>query len=132
MIVNLTTKVSELRQELKGLVEVQQKLIHVQLGAPIPPKPKEYGEEVNNSSKIQITNTLDGKSIKVSGKTYDYMSLIKEAGPAKFEKDTKSWILPMDSLDSLVQKLQCAKMSQGKDYTLNVVVNTEVETNMFE
>jgi len=134
MINSLSTKVSEIRQELKGLVEVQQRLIHVQLGAPIPPKPKEFGEETSSSgAKIQISNNTDGKTIKITGKTYDYMACIKECGNAKFDKDTKSWNLPIDAVDTLVKKLKSMNLVEEKDFTVKVVKPTvDDNTSMFD
>jgi hypothetical protein len=121
--------IKELKKELRGLIEIQQRLIHERLGVAVPPPPKEYGEETTSkSNKIEITDFSEGR-IKVSGNTFDYKTAIKEAGQAKWENSSKSWSLPSSSLDALVKNLEGLNLVSGKDFVVNVttVVNDEEE-----
>ncbi len=106
----LTKAVKDLKRELKGLIEIQQALVHKQL----PNPPKDYGEE---ATKLKIHH-IPGNLIKVSGNTFDYQAAIKSAGNAKWEATTKSWNLSVDNLDNLVKKLVDLKLVEGKDFSI--------------
>jgi len=117
----LKTLVKSLQKEFKGLVEINQRLIHERLGVAPPPPPKEYGEEsTSKSSKaIEIQDFTKGR-IKVSGNTFKYKDSIKDAGGCKWEGDIKSWSLPIDSLNKLIINLEDLELVNGKDFVVNV------------
>jgi len=118
-LLNTQNMIKDLKKEFKGLIEIQQRLIHERLGVPIPASPKEYGEDTNLKNKIEISDFSDGR-IKVSGNTFDYKSAIKEAGQAKWEQTTKSWSLPIESLEKLVENFKDLKLVEAKDFVVNV------------
>lgn len=39
------TMIKDLRKDFRGLIEIQQRLIHERLGVSLPPPPKEYGSD---------------------------------------------------------------------------------------
>ena len=126
-LVEIKTMIKELKKELRGLIEIQQRLIHERLGVTVPPSPKEYGEETSaKSNKIEITDFSEGR-IKVSGNTFDYKTAIKEAGQAKWENSSKSWSLPASSLNNLVKNLEGLNLVSGKDFVVNVTTVIEEE-----
>ena len=85
--------IKDLKKELKGLIEIQQRLIHERLGVAAPPPPKEYGEEPSSKNKIEIVDS--GKNrIRVSGNTFTVKDTIKDSGECKWEGGTKLWSLP--------------------------------------
>jgi hypothetical protein len=120
----------ELRKDFKGLVEIQQKLVHVQLGVAVPSSPVEYGEDSkskSNKCKIEITGTT-GSTIKISGNTFDIRDIIKESGKSKWEQETKSWILPYDCLDIFTSKLEKKGLVKDTDFSVTII-EKETETN---
>lgn len=120
---DLKTISKTFKKELKGLVEIQQKLIHERLGVEPPPPPKEYGEDSTNNttktSKIDIVS-IDADRIRISGNTFDYKSCIKNAGNAKWEQSTKSWSLPSNSLDQLISNFESMNLVKNVDFSVNV------------
>jgi hypothetical protein len=119
------TLIKDVKKEFKGLIEIQQRLIHERLGVAMPPAPKEYGEEIGSkSNKIEITDFTEGR-IKVSGNTFDFKSAIKEAGQAKWENSSKSWSLPKDSLENLVKNLENLNLIADKDFVVNVAIEKD-------
>ncbi len=108
-------------KNLRGLIEIQQRLVHERLGVAVPISPKEYGEESNSKTtlKIDISNLGDDR-IKVSGKTFDYKDAIKEAGSAKFDQVSKSWSLPLDSLNQLIKNFEAVNLVRDTDFSVNV------------
>lgn len=104
------------KDELKGLIEIQQKLIHERLGAPVPTTV----EKVNN--KI-ITITKDLNTILLTGNTYAYNSIIKDSAKecntnAQWNSSKKAWILNEDCLDNLVKKFKDAGLVQDTDFVI--------------
>jgi hypothetical protein len=132
---NLTEKINGIRKDLKGLVEIQQRLIHERLNVQMPPSPVEYGEETpiktisNSNSKIQVSN-FGQDHIKISGKTYDYNPIIKASGQARWEKELKVWTLPVGSLDTLLDKFKENNVSFDNDVVR--VVKEENEEDYVE
>lgn len=124
-IAEIKTIVKGFKKELKGLVEIQQRLVHERLGVPVPAAPKEYGEEPVNKAKINIVSLGDDR-IRVSGNTFDYKSTIKEAGISKWEQATKSWSGPLENLDQLVKALEAINLVKDVDFVVDVnIENTE-------
>lgn len=117
--------IKQMKNDLKGLVEIQQRLIHERLNVPCPPSPIEYVDEPRKKSTIEIKNHSDDKII-VSGKTYDVKDAIKLCR-AKFDNDTKSWILNIDSLDVLTEKFKQLGLEEGKDFISEVKVPKKKE-----
>ena len=113
-----------LKRELQGLIEIQQKLIHERLGSAIPSPPKEYGEEpgAKSASSIGIDISSSGKDrINITGKrTFDIRDSIKEAGSAKFDQATKTWSLPLNCLQKLITNLESLNLKKGVDFIVNV------------
>lgn len=121
-IKEIKTMILSLKDELKGLIEIQQKLVHERLGAPIPPPPTNVSEKQNN--KI-ITITKDINSILVTGNTYSYNSLIKECAKdrntsAQWNASKKAWILNEDCLEDLVKKLENSGLNKETDFVVKV------------
>lgn len=128
----------DIKNKLHGLVEIQTRLIHNQLDAPIPMVPKAATTEnkgKNGNYKIEIS-LVDGDNgrIKVTGKgTFDYKNVIKNAGYATFDKNDKYWSLDKDSLESLVEHLVEAGLVYNSCFAVNVPgfvmsTPTQVET----
>lgn len=110
--------IKDFKKNLKGLVEIQQRLVHERLKVAIPPSPQEYGGESNLKVKINIT-CAEGNKIKVSGNTYDIKDTIKNTG-GKFESSTKSWLLPFDCLDQLVKNFEAINLVKDTDFSVNI------------
>jgi hypothetical protein len=124
--------IKDLKKELKGLIEIQQRLIHERLGVAVPPSPREFGEEAGSSkNKIEISDFSEGR-IKVSGNTFDYKMAIKDAGPAKWEQESKSWSLPLKSLDKLVKNLEGLNLVVNKDFVIKVNQTKDVDSEESE
>ncbi len=120
----IKTITKEFKKSLKGLVEIQQRLIHERLGVPVPAPPNEYGEETTaKTAKINIISIADDR-IRVSGNTFDFKAAIKEAGFAKWEQGTKSWALPSDCLNKLIKNLEAVNLVNGTDFSVNVEEST--------
>ncbi len=113
------------KRDLKGLVEIQQRLIHERLGVQMPNPPKEYGEETKSTLKIDVTY-LGSEQIKVSGKTFDYKTAIKEAGPAKFDTSSKSWILSSECLENLIKNFENVGLVSGTDFSVPTTIKTNI------
>jgi len=118
--------IKTLRQEYKGLVEIQQCLIHEKLGAPTPAYPKEYGETSSGTTTksigIELTSIADDR-IKISGKkSFDVKEIVKQSGQskAKFDAADKSWSIPAKYLDDLLKNFQAANLVKDKDYSLKI------------
>jgi len=118
-LIEVKTIVKGFKKELKGLVEIQQRLVHERLNVPVPPPPKEYGEETTSKAKINIT-AIDSDRIRVAGNTFDFKAAIKEAGAAKWEQGTKSWSLPSESLDQLIKNLEAVNLVRDTDFSVNI------------
>lgn len=123
METELTLKISNIQKELKGLIEIQQRLIHERLKVPMPPPPTDQSEEkVTKSStdcKIQITSFGQDR-IRISGNTFDYRPLIKSCGTAKWEGELKSWSLPVSSLKTIIEKFKEINLEMDKDFKIDV------------
>jgi hypothetical protein len=121
-MVGIKEEMKDLKKNFKGLVEINQRLIHERLNVPVPPPPKDFGEEnktaTKSSAKITISNF--GDRIKITGQTYDYRPLIKEVGCAKWEGEIKAWSLPLDSLKTLLEKFKEANMLVDRDIKVDV------------
>jgi hypothetical protein len=119
----IKTLVKDFKKNLKGLVEIQQRLVHERLGAPVPIPPKEYGEETNSKSAgIELSSTADDR-IKISGKkSFDIKETIKESAPskAKFNASDKSWSIPAEYLDDLITNLEAINLIRDKDFIVNI------------
>jgi hypothetical protein len=118
--------VKTFKKELKGLVEIQQRLVHERLGVAVPISPKEYGEEPNSKTKIDISSLPDGR-IKVSGKTFDFKSAIKDSGYAQFDLTSKAWTLPGNCLNKLILNFEAINLVKNVDFTVNIKENEEKE-----
>lgn len=126
-LIEIKLLVKEYKKNLKGLVEIQQRLVHERLGVTPPPPPKEYGEEeTTNKPKINITS-LGSDRIRVAGNTFDFKSAIKDAGFAKWEQSTKSWSLPSDSLDQLIKNLEAVNLKKDADFSVDVTEEVKKE-----
>ncbi len=106
-----------LKDELKGLIEIQQKLVHERLNAPIPAAPVTE----KSSNKKQITISKDMNSIVLTGNTFDYNSIIKETAKenntsARWESSKKAWILNEECLDDLIKKFENAGLDRDTDF----------------
>jgi hypothetical protein len=121
-LAEIKTIVKGFKKELKGLVEIQQRLVHERLGVPVPLPPKEYGEESSSKSKINILPLGDDR-IRISGNTFDFKAAIKGAGAAKWEQETKSWSLPSNCLDQLVKNFEDLNLVKGTDFSVPWAVN---------
>lgn len=124
METEITLKISNIQKELKGLIEIQQRLIHERLKVPMPPPPTEYGEEkiskpVSSDCKIQIVSFGQDR-IRISGNTFEYRPLIKSCGPAKWEGELKSWSLPVSSLKTIIEKFKDINLEMDKDFKVDV------------
>jgi len=122
-VAEIKTTVKSFKKELKGLVEIQQRLVHERLGAPVPLPPKEYGEESSSKSiGIELTSTSDDR-IKISGKkSFDIKETVKQSAPskAKFNAGDKSWSIPSEYLDTLIANLEALNLVKDKDFSVNV------------
>ena len=117
-LTEIKAMIKDFKKNLKGLVEIQQRLVHERLGVPVPASPKEYGEEQTAKvAKINIVS-IDDDRIRVSGNTFDFKTAIKEAGQAKWEQGTKSWSLPADCLDQLIKNLEAVNLVNGTDFSV--------------
>ena len=125
----LILEINKIRKELQGLVEIQQKLIHVNLNAPLPPLPKEYSSEKPvETGNFEINIAPFGDRIKVTGKgTFKYKDLIKEIGQVKWEQDLKFWSLPLNLLAPLLKKFSDKGLIVGKDIGMTVPSTLKVE-----
>jgi hypothetical protein len=123
-LAEIKSLVKDFKKNLKGLVEIQQRLVHERLSVPIPPSPKEYGEESSHKPKITITS-IDGDRIRIAGNTFDFRTAIKNAGTAKWEGGTKSWSLSSECLDQLIQNLEAVNLVRDTDFSVNVKNGTE-------
>lgn len=133
-LTEIKTIVKGFKNELKGLVEIQQKLIHERLGVPIPPSPKEYNEETSvKLPKINIISIPDNY-IRVAGNTFDFKSAIKDAGYAKWEQTTKSWSLPTNCLDKLISNFETLGLVRDVDFSIGIdlSVNNQAEKSGFD
>ncbi len=131
METELTTKILNIQKELKGLIEIQQRLIHERLKVPMPPPPTEYGEEkvaksAGSECKIQIVSFGQDR-IRISGNTFDYRPLIKSCGPAKWEGELKSWSLPVSSLKTIIEKFKEINLEMDKDFKVDVKEQEQTE-----
>jgi hypothetical protein len=126
-LVEIKTIVKGFKNELKGLIEIQQRLVHERLGVPVPAAPKEYGEEQTvKTVKINIAS-LGSDRIRVSGNTFEFKTAIKDAGSAKWEQGTKSWSLPSESLDQLIKNFEDVNLIRDTDFSVNVSEETTVK-----
>lgn len=116
----------EVKNEVRGLIEIQQRIIHQTMGVPVPPKPQpltEYGTKYG----IEITKLGDDR-VKISGKkTFEIREVIKSAGNgnAKFDQDTKTWSIPLHCLGNLVDKLT----EQKKEFMNRVEIPSNDNNN---
>lgn len=115
------------KHELKGLIEIQQRLVHERIGAPIPPSPS-VEEPIKKSTKINILVT--GDNCKVSGNTFDYRDTIKSVGHVKWEQETKSWVLSSSCLESLISGLESRNLVKDTDFIIKYVEITK-ESNEY-
>ena len=113
------------------LNETIQKLIHTQLGAPIPKEESKISKESGTEStpKPKKSNIMEilvvGDCIKISGgKTFDHKDVIKSDAKARWEPDSKSWVIPKKSMKKLVEGLEMAFLEKDKDF---VIINKEEE-----
>ena len=119
-LAEIKTMIKDFKKNLRGLVEIQQRLVHERLGVPVPVSPKEYGEESTSKPvKINIIS-IDDNRIRISGNTFDFKTPIKEAGQAKWEQGTKSWSLPADCLDQLIKNLEAVNLVKDTDFSVSV------------
>ncbi len=122
----IKTMIKGVKQELRGLIEIQKRLIHERLGVPNPPASTEYAQPEGKKIKnIEIKNYTDGR-ISIAGNTFDYNSAIKAAATdngqrARWEPAPhKLWHMPEDCLDSLVENLRNLDLEEGKDFSVDV------------
>lgn len=111
--------ITDLKDEFKGLIEIQQKLVHERLNAPTPAAPVSVVEKSNNKKLITISKDMN--SIVLTGNTFDYNSLIKETAKendtsAKWESSKKAWILNEECLDDLIKKFENAGLYRDTDF----------------
>ena len=112
--------ITSLKNELKGLIEIQQKLVHERLSAPIPPPPSSSAEKTNN--KI-ITISKDLGNIVITGNTYNYNSVIKESAKdndtnAQWNSSKKAWIMKEECLETLIKKFTEAGLNSDTDFVI--------------
>lgn len=101
--------------QLKGLIEINQRLIHEQLGTPnasevvksqknvVDEKKK---KEESGKKRKNVLIEVDGDNLKISGNTFDARVYIKQMNGAKWDGPTTSWLVPTDSLTELTQKFK--------------------------
>lgn len=106
-------------QENKGLIEIQKRLIQERIGVSTVVTAANIPTITTDKNKINITKFGEDR-IKVEGNTYDRRDIIKSCGQAKWENGDKSWSLPLESLDILVEKLQEAGLEKGNEFVINV------------
>jgi hypothetical protein len=134
-LVKLNKEIVSIRNELRGLIEIQQRLIHERLGVPPPPPPPPVGESPKkyNSKKIYIK--VLGEGVSVSGNTFNHKDIIKQWKNAKFQDD-KSWLLPSGYLEKLISAFEDNGLKEDIDFfvdskqAMQVSGNTD-ETSMF-
>jgi hypothetical protein len=118
-VAELKKIVLQMKDEFKGLVEIQQQLIHGRLGAPVP-APVSTVEKQSNKT---ITILQDLGKLVVTGNTYNYNSLIKESAKdndmsAVWNGSKKAWELNERCLDTLVNKLEEAGLKKNSDFVV--------------
>lgn len=124
---NVDIKVSckDIKNKLHGLVEIQTRLVHNQLDAPIPTvakvsESKASGKNSNFKIEISMVDGDDGR-IKVTGKnTFDHRGVIKNAGYATFDKENKYWTLEKSSLENLVTGLKEAGLTYNSCFIVSI------------
>lgn len=131
-LIKLNEKINEnndFNDKFKGLIEIQQRLIHERLGAPIPapiPAPTQVASASvtstnDNSKKISLCKYNDDK-FYVKGNTFEYNNLIKLVATENNEKakwepaPSKFWILPNNCLNSLIEKFD----ELNVEYNINI------------
>lgn len=119
-IKEMKTIILSLKDELKGLVEIQQRLIHERLGAPTPLPPANNTDRINN--KI-ITISKDLNSILLTGNTYAYNSIIKDAAKecnttAQWNSSKKAWVLNEECLDNVIKKFIDSGLVRDTDFVI--------------
>ena len=130
-LAEIKTLIKGFKKDLKGLIEIQQRLVHERLGAPVPLPPKEYGEETSSKSiGIELSSTSDNR-IKISGKkSYDVKDTVKKFTGARFSGEDKSWSIPSEHLDDLIKNMEALNLVRDKDFLVNVIGNTSKKSNM--
>ncbi len=125
-LTTIKTMIKDFKKDLKGLVEIQQRLVHERIGAPVPLPPKEYGEESSSKSiGIELSSTSDDR-VKITGrKSFDVKETIKQSAPskAKFNAEDKSWSIPIEYLDTLIANLEALNLVKNEDFSVNVKEN---------
>ena len=128
---DLKKLVSDTKKELRGLIELQQRLIHERLGVAPPAPPVEYAQPEGKKVKnIQIIDYKDGR-IGVVGNTYDYNSAIKGAAAVNDERakwdpaPAKTWHMPANCLDALIENLRALDLEEGKDFEVKATRSEE-------
>ena len=121
----LKNLIKNVKKELRGLIEIQQRLIHERLGVTPPAPPKEYGEDPGKKVKnIEIINYTPGR-IGVVGNTYDYNSAIKSAASDNDERakwdpaPSKVWHMSEKCLGSLIENLRALDLEEGTDFVVS-------------
>ena len=98
-----------LSERVRSLIEIQQKLIHTSLNAPMPDVPKETAAISKKSSSAKATKIsialIDVDSLKVSGKTFDSKDIIKAHG-GYFNGEDKTWTMPIGSFKKFKKALE--------------------------
>jgi hypothetical protein len=116
-----TQATKDLKQELRGLIEIQQRLIHERLGVPTPPPPVEYGEDKPKKTNImKIADFNEGRIGISGGSTFDYKTVIKTAGCNKWDPPSKTWTGPRSCLNKLIQDLESLDLKKDQDFLMDV------------
>ena len=101
-----------IRLENKALVDVQKKLVHERLKVPEPEnraaEPPAMSKVAKKQAQVTVTR-ISPSQISVGGQSFHYNSWIKAAGPARFEKDSKTWTLPIECLGALEDNFRGAE-----------------------
>lgn len=103
MIAPLKEEIAYLKEALKCKDELNEKLINEMLKSE-----KKIENKDNNDVEIKNEKILleyHGNSLKISGNTYKYKTILREHG-GSWNKSLQSWIFKKSCKDFLIEKLE--------------------------
>lgn len=118
--------------QLKGLIEINQRLIHEQLGTKNPSEVianqknvvdenNKKAERMNVRKNVLIESEKEGW-LKLSGKgTFDAKAFIKQVDGRKWDTKLNSWLIPTDGLTQLTRLF--------KDNEIDFETNLTIESS---
>ncbi len=106
LLKEIDRKVSLLLSEFKKLSEVNTRLIHQQLNAPVPASVSSPVDPGLLKNSIYITK-LGIDRIKVQGKsTFKLKDTLKGLNGSKWEQELKAWSYPLDNLAQVIEAVE--------------------------